>query len=396
MKSLATLLSSLVLSGLLAGCASAPPPVADTQPQQQLLHDALFQPPGQRIAAEEVFALSDAMRRYIAVDMPAHLRAEGRRKGLLDALYSRSQLKLRYDTASTRNAAQAFEARAGNCLSLVIMTAAFAKALDLPVHYQSVAVDEEWSRNGGLYLTSGHVNIALGQRLADRAGMVTTASDLLVVDFLPAQDVSGRRTQTITESTVVAMYMNNRAVESLAAGRVDDAYWYAREAIVQEPRFLSAHNTLGVIYQRRGLLREAEPVFAHVLQVEPENRHALANLARLLAAQGRQGEAEVLQRRLAQIEPHPPYHFFDLGIAAMKEGRFADAKALFTREIRRAAYQHEFHFWLGVANYKLGDAKQASKHIALAVDNSTTQAHHDLYAAKLEWLKAQQQQRRVQ
>jgi tetratricopeptide (TPR) repeat protein len=392
MKSLVALLS---IPFLLAGCATPPPPLT-AQDAEPLLQDGHFAAPARTIAAEEVFALSPRMKRYIEADMAPHLRAQGHREGLIDALYSRSRLKLRYDSARTRNAAEAFDGRAGNCLSLVIMTAAFAKALEIPVHYQSVMVDAEWSRSGNLYLTSGHVNIALGQRLIDRAGVVTSAPELLTVDFLPSEDTGGRRTQAISESTVVAMYMNNRAVESLTAGEIDDAYWFVREAVLKEPRFLAAFNTLGVVYLRRGLVREAEPVFARVLQIEPENRHALANMARLLAGEGRQAEAEALQHRLAQIEPYPPYHFFDLGVAAMKEGRFADAKALFTREIRRAAYQHEFHFWLGVANYKLGDTRQASKHIAQAVDNSTTQEYHDLYAAKLQWLKAQQQRQRLQ
>jgi Tfp pilus assembly protein PilF len=392
MKSLVALLS---IPFLLAGCATPPPPLT-AQDAEPLLQDGHFAAPARTIAADEVFALSPRMKRYIEADMAPHLRAQGHREGLIDALYSRSRLKLRYDSARTRNAAEAFDGRAGNCLSLVIMTAAFAKALEIPVHYQSVMVDAEWSRSGNLYLTSGHVNIALGQRLIDRAGVVTSAPELLTVDFLPSEDTGGRRTQAISESTVVAMYMNNRAVESLTAGEIDDAYWFVREAVLKEPRFLAAFNTLGVVYLRRGLVREAEPVFARVLQIEPENRHALANMARLLAGEGRQAEAEALQHRLAQIEPYPPYHFFDLGVAAMKEGRFADAKALFTREIRRAAYQHEFHFWLGVANYKLGDTRQASKHIAQAVDNSTTQEYHDLYAAKLQWLKAQQQRQRLQ
>lgn len=391
MKTLITLLSSVFL---LAGCAS--PPSLTVQDAEPLLRDRLFALPARHISADEVFALSPQMQRYIEVDMAPFLRSQGHRQGLIDALYNRGRLKLRYDTARTRNAAEAFDGRAGNCLSLVIMTAAFAKALEVPVYYQSVAVEEEWSRNGNLYFSSGHVNITLGQRLIERSG-VSTGAELLTVDFLPGEDMRNRRTQPISESMIVAMYMNNRAVEALAADQVDDAYWFAREAMLQEPRFLGAFNTLGVIYQRRGLAREAEPVFARVLQIEPENRHALGNQARLLADQGRHAEAEALQQRLAQIEPYPPYHFFDLGIAAMKEGRFADAKALFTKEVRRAAYQHEFHFWLGVANYKLGDAKQASKHIAQAVDHSTTQQHHDLYAAKLEWLKAQQQrQRRLQ
>lgn len=138
-------------------------------------------------------------------------------------------------------------------------------------------------------------------------------------------------------------------------------------------------------------MREAEPVFAHVLEIEPENRHALANLARLHTEQGRPDEAAALQLRLTRMEPHPPYYFFDQGVLAMKAGRYLEAKAWFTREIRRSAYQHEFHYWLGLANYMLGDSKQAQTHVELALANSTTPQFHDLYAAKLEWLKAKQE-----
>ena len=68
----------------------------------------------------------------------------------------------------TRNAAQAFDARAGNCLSLVVMTAALAKELGLQVEYNSAYTEETWSRNGALLLRSGHINITIGRRFVDR------------------------------------------------------------------------------------------------------------------------------------------------------------------------------------------------------------------------------------
>ena len=45
--------------------------------------------------------------------------ANDRRRALIDALYRPGALKLEYDAGTTRNAAQTFEARAGNCLLLV-------------------------------------------------------------------------------------------------------------------------------------------------------------------------------------------------------------------------------------------------------------------------------------
>ena len=69
-------------------------------------------------------------------------------------------------------------------------------------------------------------------------------------------------TRPLEEATVVAMYMNNRAVESLARGKTDDAYWYAREAIVRAPSFLIAYNTLGAVYRKHGDLADDHADFA--------------------------------------------------------------------------------------------------------------------------------------
>ena len=142
----------LGLCMLLAACAHTPV----EQPPAQLFSDHLFAAPSERISAEDVFALSDAMKRYLETEMAGALLRKGLHKGLIDALYSKNQLKLEYDGAVTRNASQAFEARSGNCLSLVIMTAAFAKALGLSVEYQSAFIDPTWSRVGGMYFVSGN------------------------------------------------------------------------------------------------------------------------------------------------------------------------------------------------------------------------------------------------
>src|SRR6266481_4678314 len=367
---------------LLAACAHTP--VA--QPPAQLFSDHLFAAPSERISAEDVFALSDAMKRYLETDMAGPLLNKGLQKGLIDALYIKNQLRLVYDPAITRNASQAFEARSGNCLSLVIMTAAFAKALGLSVEYHSAFVEPSWSRVGGMYFLSGHVNLTLGGKwLGARAAYAT--GELLTIDFLPAQELRGLRTWVIPEQTILAMYMNNRAAEALARGQLNDAYWWGRAAIGQDPAFLSAYNTLGVIYLRHGDWLQAERVLGHILEREPANAQALSNLALALERQGRVAESGVLHRRLAWIEPYPAFHFFDRGLAAMRLGDFKTARDQFAREVDRDPYYHEFQFWLGVANLKLGNIGEARKHLGLAVENSSTRGERNLYAAKLEHLR---------
>jgi Flp pilus assembly protein TadD len=375
--------ASLLLCLLLAACAEAP--VA--QRPDALFNDQLFGTPSEPISADDVFALTDEMRRYLDTDMARQFRAKGRQQALVDALYQRGELKLEYDAAMTRNAAQAFDARSGNCLSLVIMTAAFAKELGLRVEYQSAFREETWSRAGNLYLRSGHVNLTLSRRATDLQGGDASRPPL-TIDFLPAEAIGGLRTRSIDEATVVSMYMNNRAAEALVQGHLDDAYAWARAAVAHRPGFYSAYNTLGVIYLRHGDLAQAEQVFSHILEREPANTRVLYNLAAALGQLGRAGEAAEVRRKLAQIEPHPPFYYFNLGIAAMEHDDFRAARDLFAKEVARADYYHEFHFWLALASFRLGEIEPAREHLALAMQNSTTRRDHDLYAAKLAWLRS--------
>jgi tetratricopeptide (TPR) repeat protein len=368
---------------LLAACAT-PAPVASAP--AHLLRDELFAAPSQRISADDVFALSEPMKSYLRTEMPSLIRNRGAQEALIFALYEKEQLQLEYDAATTRTAAQAFDARRGNCLSLVIMTAALAKEMGLQVRYQSAYLEETWARSSDLLLRSGHINITLGRRLIDTVS--NPYPNTLTVDFLPAETLRGLRVREIGENTVVAMFMNNRAAEALAAGRLDDAYAWVREAIRHDSGFASAYNTLGIVYTRRGQLPSAALAYEHVLEREPDNTRALSNLAGVLTRLGQNEAATALHQRLAQLEPHPPFYFFHQGQAAMKRSDFATARDLFAKEVARADYYHEFHFWLGLAHYHLGDLEQAGKHLGHARDSSASQDDRRLYAAKLNWLRA--------
>jgi Tfp pilus assembly protein PilF len=383
MRSLPAL--ALVLC-LLQGCASAPAPAP--QADGTFFRDELFKPATERIDAADVFAVTPEMRRYLKREMGRQLEDKGWHRGLVDALYREGQLKLEYDAEMTRTASQAFEARSGNCLSLVIMTAAFARELGLQVHFKRIFSDDAWSRVGELTVASTHVNVTLVSTKHDvRIISRERDWDQLTIDFMPSARGRTWRGYTISEATVVAMFMNNRAAESIAQGRIDDAYWWARAAIVQDPNFIAAYNTLAVVYHRKDRLADAERVLAHVLQREADNTFALSNQALVLRGLGRVAEAQALSERLAKLEPHPPFHFYDRGREAMKAGDFKAARELFTREIQRDAEYHEFHFWLAAAHSALGEMGPARRHMEMAMRNSTTRGDRDLYAAKLDRLK---------
>jgi Tfp pilus assembly protein PilF len=386
MKRFAALFTSLLALQLLSGCATVTPP-----PPPPLFADQLFGSPSESMGADQIFAVNSEMRAYADV-----LRLTNSKRPiqmvLFDALYKKEQLQLEYDSTMTRNAAQTFAARRGNCLSLVIMTAAMAREMGMSVRYQSVTTEETWSRSGNLYFASGHVNLVLGKpRLKDLNSVDN--NHYMVVDFEPPAEGHKMVVEEIPEQRIIAMFMNNRAAEALSRGQLDNAYWWARNSVVSDPTFFSSYNTLAIIYQKHGHLPQAEAALRYASVLQPSNTIAMFNLVTVLDGLGRKDEAAAMRAELARREPNPPFHYFNLGQQAMQAGDYVKARNLFAREVDRSPYYHEFHFWLAVASYKLGDMKTADKHMKLAMDNSTTRSDHDLYAAKLDRLKLQERQR---
>ena len=383
------LLAGLALA-VISACTTPPPPTA--QPAR-FAHDLHFGPPPEAVAATDTFAMSPAMVAYadehLGAGAPRSARGRDPRQALLAALYQNKKLRLQYDDSHTRTAAQAFEQRAGNCLSLVLMTAAFAKHLDLSVTFQAVEVDETLERRGGLYLSSGHVNIVLQRPpLALRRGGAVDDDADLVVDFLPGRDVAGARVRHLNETTLVAMFNNNRAAEVLAAGQLAQGYWWARAAVLQAPGFMPAINTLGVVYDRAGLPDAAEQAYRQVLDKEPRNVAALSNLVGTLRRQGRQLEAEPVARLLARLQPLPPFQAFDEGRRAMAAQDYERAKRLFDQELEHQPHQAEVHHWAALANWHLGRQSAVTYHLVQARDYSGTRSDRDRYSAKLENLRS--------
>ncbi len=375
----------LILMLLLADCATVPA----GQDASQFFNDSLFAAPSASVSTGDIFAMNDDMRAYMIGHIGPQMHGGDTRRALFEALYSSKQLKLEYDSSMTRNAAQAFAAKSGNCLSLVILTAAFAHQLGLPVQYQSVFSSQTVSRKDDIIYVSGHVNLSLEQH--ETGGRVKNSTETpMTIDFLPPRDTAGQHVRVVREATIIAMYMNNRAAETLGEGHIDDAYHWARHAIVQDPTFLTAYNTLAVVYMRHGDLPQAERILKYIVGLAPGDPSPISNLVVVLGRLGRQDEANRWNETLKKIQLNPPFYYFDIGMKAMQDKDYAKARDMFAKEVEREAYYHEFHAWLGAAYYALGDYDQARKQLALAIANSTTTAERDLYTARLRSMTSQQ------
>lgn len=380
------MLAVAALAGL-AGCASLSP--ADPAP---LLHDSLFGQPPRPAEADAVMALSPPMQAWLQALRSRVPRPADQPLALARALASQDGgLRLDYDASSTRNAAQAFDARSGNCLSLVLMTAALAGGLGLEVGYQEVPGSDTVRREGGLTLHTGHVNLVLGERARLQTWRTATADVVqrrLVIDFLPQETANALPSTPIGAERVLGMYMNNRAVESLLAGQPVAAYAWAREALRTDPGHAAALLTLGVVYQRSGHLVQAAAAFERVLAQDARQVAALGNLAQVRRAQGREADALALEQRRAALEPVAPFHFLALGLAALAAQDWPLARQHFLQELRTQPDSHEAWFGLARAHLALGDRPLAEQALREAQAASATSAERARYAGKLAALKA--------
>jgi Tfp pilus assembly protein PilF len=210
-----------------------------------------------------------------------------------------------------------------------------------------------------------------------------------VVDFEPGVNLRSQLVMPVSEATVIAMFMNNRAAESISAGRLDAAYWWAREAVLQDSRYVAAYNTLAVIYKRKGLLSEAISLLGFAHDAAPKDPVVLANLADFLRDAGRGPEAAIIEAKLKAIEPYPPYYFFQRALAALKNSDFAGARELFGKDLARQPYNAEFHFGMATTYIAEGDWRHAREHLDQAREYGTTADSRAIYSAKLESLDRQ-------
>jgi Flp pilus assembly protein TadD len=374
----------LVLCLALASCADAPAPVASSDP---LFDDSAFAPPSQRIDPGDIFKVSPEMRAYLSSRVAEEVGKHGEARGLIDALFTDRRLQLAYDAEFTRNAAEAFEAHAGNCLSLAIVTGAMAKELGLAVRYQSVSTGEHWERDGDLLELVGHVNVSVGMPVP-KVRTWSFDSDWWTVDFLPSSETRRQISQPISESRIAAMYMNNRAAEALAHQRTDDAYWWIRGATALDPSLFSLYNTLGVTYLRKGLPAQAETALRHALSLAPDSAQTWNNLAVVLRRDGRTEEAALIDSQHPRSQAAALAAAIDGGMKANESGDYGRARDLFEHALRTARDNHELHYQLAVTYLNLGDRRRAMEHLLQAEADSTSVRQRSIYASKVELLKS--------
>ncbi|WP_371372188.1 tetratricopeptide repeat protein [Thalassotalea aquiviva] len=382
------ILSSITFSLLLFSCAHVNDPLADlkhtTLTHQSLYDDNAFL--GYKdysvVSQDQIFALNDQMKAFVATQLQTEKEPYQRAKKLLTHLFSQSPTSLQYQNGANLTAIETYNQNVANCLSLTILAYTLAEHAKLTLAFQEIIIPEYWVRNGQYNLLTGHVNLKVtGKKQAP--GKVVWGQNSITIDFDPYSTKHHFTKRLISKNKVTAMFYNNRGAQAIVAGDSPKAYAYLKAATLMDPKFGPAWANLGLLYKQQNLLELAENTYIKAISLDNKNYNAWNNLSILYASQAKDEKAKAIDIYLLNARIHNPYYHGLLGDEALYQGNFSQAIKHFKRANKMKPEEDEFYFGLAKAYFKLGDLNKSQRYLMKAKAHAPFQSIEKKYQDKL-------------
>jgi Tfp pilus assembly protein PilF len=141
-------------------------------------------------------------------------------------------------------------------------------------------------------------------------------------------------------------------------GDVQGALLRYQQAIEADPKFLPAHNRLGIVYSRVGQYEQAEKALKQALKLAPSDAHLHNNLAFVYLLERRYNDAEAELRNTLTINPNFKRAKMNLGIAMAKQSRYDQALTYFLD----ACQPHEAYYNIAMLYQAAGKVDEAKSY----------------------------------
>jgi Flp pilus assembly protein TadD len=297
---------------------------------------------------DEVFALDADMRAFLT---PLEDIRDPRHKllTLTEALEQHGMFSREYSEV-TRTASDTFHDRQGNCLSFTMLFVGLAREAGLTANYQSVRVQPTWANDGQVVIAS-HVNAVV------RTGF----GEETVVDFNIRAATGEQVSRRISDTYALGLFYTNLGAEALLRGEYTASLSYLREAARVYPKIAGLWVNLGVLYSRHRHYEHAEAAYLRALEIDEDERSALANLVVVYDALGEPELAEAYRARVRGYRERNPYYHYAVAARAYEHQQFAEALAALRKALRLKPDEHEFYTLRGQALTAMGKARDAEQ-----------------------------------
>ncbi|MDX1502474.1 MAG: tetratricopeptide repeat protein [Thermoanaerobaculia bacterium] len=284
-----------------------------------------------------------------------------------------SGLDLKYSLTPTRNAAETFAVREGNCLSFVNLFVGLARQKRLNPFYVEVQDYQRWNFKDGVVISRGHI-----------VAGINIDGNLRTYDFLPYRPKSYRDFEPVDDITAIAHFYNNLGAEALIEGDEERAESHLEIAVGLAPDFEKAINNLGVLMLRQGRAEDAKAVIDRGLGLHPTSVPLMSNLARVEQTLGNMERAEELLSQLEEVNETNPFFFVYRGEIALSGGDTRAALEYMRRALRTDSEVPEVHVGLAKVYIALGEIPKAKHHLERALRLDATHDEARKYAAMLQ------------
>jgi tetratricopeptide (TPR) repeat protein len=303
----------------------------------------------------DVLAVSPAMdeflQRYVLEYSNKHTRATL----LMNAVSTNGVLGFDYDESYTLTSADAFDARAGNCLGFANMLIALARRAGLKAGYQEVFRRPEWSSRDETVLLMKHINVVL-----ESPG------------YTYVMDVSGIRInpnamrRIVDDSYAKALYLNNIGADALIRNDLSTAHAYMAKAIETEPLLTDSWVNMGVVLGRNEQLHDAASSLRKAIEIDATEYAAWSNLYEVYIAMEDLESAAQIEDKVERYRQKNPYYLLQLSEEAVEQSRFKESTKLLRRAIRTNQNDHQLHFALAKTQYLSGETEDAARSLLRA------------------------------
>lgn len=256
----------------------------------------------------------------------------------------------------TYTASEAMLKNSGNCMSLAILTTAFARLVNVEMDYRKVHSLPLYEKHGNIILSSTHVQSLLyDPSFEPEENYVYFSRPSIIIDYFP--QVDNIPSKIVNSDKFLAMYYVNKAAEFYIEQDLNAAFAYAKKAYNLDHQSVSAMNLLALLFKRKGDEVSAERLYLAAIKSKDINIGVLDNYIVLLKQQGRMTRAKNVKRSIEDLYDPNPYHWLEQAQSAKLKNEYEDAERLYRKVIKLAPYVKQAYFELHEV-YLLQNKKQ--------------------------------------
>ncbi len=354
----------IVLFLLLSGCTVVLLEPDEVEYDPDLLSgSAIF---GEEILSSEspdpdVLGLTPEMEVFVADIRESRLTVV-RFRQLLDKLRETGFFENVYDPNVTTTASETFEAKVGNCISYTSLFIALARAAELEVSYQLVALDQPtFDADGGVLIRNNHINLVVDGARFHRNRSRGHTIDFNLVDPDPQAHVI-----KISDEHAKSLFLANLSVDEMLKGNERRAFSYLRSALELAPQNVDLWINLGAFYSRHQ--RHTKALASYEIARSLDSRHSivLSGLERTHRYLGNNEAADRLAGQVRRYRQRNPYYHFAMAQAAYEEDEFEESLMFISKAVSMKRRNPRFHYLKGLVEYRLGDERGAARSLERA------------------------------